>query len=465
MHTLILHGWSGSSSSFMKIKKLLISQKLGTVETILYVDYESREDSVTFNDIVDGLNDQLIKRAIISPTGKKKKEVNVIIHSTGGLIIRHYIWRYYRDRLQECPIKRIVMLAPANFGSPLAHRGKSFFASLIKGRWKFGDLFEVGYKILNGLELASPYQWELAHRDLFREKPYYNAKQIQLTILVGIEGYSGALRGLVNRPGSDGTVVIAGTSIDSAKLTLDFSKPRIRSSYTPYDWTCKNPPEEFGFAVLEGVNHTSIVQEAGCAGSQTASLILEALQTNRFPAFIKKLETITKKSYAKAKKPIYQQILLHAIDDQDAPIFDFTVEFFILKASRTTGHIVSQNSMTAKEEELSDRVQDLLTEDFHTNSQNSSFRRFLIDLRKVQSLLKEAKKSLGTHITFTMRIYVPDIDKGIRYNTENLQNIVLYHSKDPAPFSFFYENTTTLVELKVDRQNTYVSISTSPSKH
>ena len=188
MCTLILHGWSDNSSSFTDIKELLIKKNLGSVETILYVDYESREDNITFNDIVDGINDQLIERNIITPEGEKKKEINVVTHSTGSLIIRHYIWRYYQNRIKDCPIRRIVMLAPANFGSPLAHRGKSFFASLIKGRWKFRDFLEVGRNILNGLELASPYQWELAHCDLFREKPYYNAKEIQVTILVGIEG-------------------------------------------------------------------------------------------------------------------------------------------------------------------------------------------------------------------------------------------------------------------------------------
>lgn len=59
-------------------------------------------------------------------------------------------------------------------------------------------MFEVGRRLLNGLELASPYQWKLAHMDLLKERPYYNRNQIQTFIFVGNKGYGG-LRKLVNK--------------------------------------------------------------------------------------------------------------------------------------------------------------------------------------------------------------------------------------------------------------------------
>lgn len=194
-YTLIIHGWSDCSSSFVALKKQLQKHGVGDVDNILYGDYQSREDNITFNDVIDGLNDQMIEKGLISPDGKKIADLNIVVHSTGGLVIRHWIWRYYSHRIDECPVKRILMLAPANFGSPLAHRGKSFLGRLVKGRWKVGDLLEVGRKLLDGLELASPYQWQLAHHDLFTDNTsYYNRNQIQLTILTGIEDYTG-LRG------------------------------------------------------------------------------------------------------------------------------------------------------------------------------------------------------------------------------------------------------------------------------
>ncbi len=56
------------------------------------------------------------------------------------------------------------MLAPANFGSALAHKGRSMLGRVFKG-WKTG--FETGEEMLYALELASPFQWDLAQADLF----------------------------------------------------------------------------------------------------------------------------------------------------------------------------------------------------------------------------------------------------------------------------------------------------------
>ena len=88
--TLILHGWSDCSKSFIKLKEYLVNRKSGKVETIFYGDYESREDNITFNDVIDGLNDQFIEKGFIDSNGKKLCRLNVIVHSTGGLVIRHW---------------------------------------------------------------------------------------------------------------------------------------------------------------------------------------------------------------------------------------------------------------------------------------------------------------------------------------------------------------------------------------
>lgn len=471
--TLIIHGWSDSSSSFEKIKKLLIKKGIGDIDTILFMDYESREDSITFNDIIDGLNDQFISHGIIDIQGNKLKNVNVIVHSTGGLVIRHWIWRYYyrdKNRIDKCPVKRIIMLAPANFGSPLAHRGKSFFSSIIKGRWKFGDFLEVGRNILDGLELASPYQWQLAHRDLFCKDFYYCFKKIQLTILVGIEGYHTGLRKYINKAGTDGTVVIAGTSVNSAKLMLDFSKSDPFASKKAYEWLVKESFKEIGFCVLENLNHGSIVKEAGREKSQTSELLVKALTINRkreFNHFIKKLEMLTKRSYERTKKPIYQQVFLHAIDDQDISIKDYTIEFFLCKSKKTKNHAITKKRLSLKEMEFSKRLHELLTKEFHTHSKDPSYRRFLINLSDIKSLLLEAKLSLQSDVMLCISIFVPDVEKGIRYDTEHLQNIVFFKtgSKDKSLPSFFYENTTTFLELRVNRRNTYVNLRTSAKKH
>lgn len=472
--TVILHGWSDCSLSFVRLKAFLITNGIGNVATIHYADYESREDNISFNDIADGLFDQFIVKGFIQPNGKKLCHLNVIVHSTGGLVIRHWIARYYYERgiIDDCPIKRLIMLAPANFGSPLAHRGKSFLGTLIAGRWKIGDMLEVGRQLLDGLELASPFQWNLAHRDLLISKPFYNSRQIQTTILVGIEDYKG-VKGWINKPGTDGTVVIAGTSLNSAKLILDFSGINYeRRGTEPSFWAYQNPPEEFAFGILPGLNHGSIVGSISSAqAGSVGRLLLEALKTTNeqdFLVFRDKLFELTEQTYAQTGKPQYQQLLLHAIDDQGMSVRDFTVEFFIYKSSRKRSEcLITGAEGSLREMDFSAKIHALITNDVHTNANDPSYRRFLVNVDAVGSLLAQAAKTLKSDVVLSMKIFIPDIDNKIRYQTLDLQNIVLIDTANNPNqrLSFLYNNTTTLVELRVNRYNTYVTVGTEPRKH
>src|SRR5690606_38581686 len=106
--TVILHGWSDCSESFVAMKAFLARNGAGPVSEIYYADYESREDHLTFDDVIDGLNDEFYRRGFITRDGKKKRDLNVIVHSTGGLVIRHWIHQHYRrhgDRIADCPVK------------------------------------------------------------------------------------------------------------------------------------------------------------------------------------------------------------------------------------------------------------------------------------------------------------------------------------------------------------------------
>jgi pimeloyl-ACP methyl ester carboxylesterase len=485
--TVIVHGWSDCSESFADLKKYLIKEGVGDVDTIYYADYESREDSVTFDDVIDGLNDRFLEEGFIDAEGTAKHDLNIIVHSTGGLIIRHWIARYYLDpkvhggdpktRLAQCPVKRIVMLAPANFGSPLAHRGKSFLGNLFKGRWKIGDFLEVGRNLLEGLELASPYQWDLAHQDLLATFAPYAADRIQLTILVGINDYTG-MRGWVNKPGTDGTVVIAGTSLDSLKLCLDCTKPSgDGDDYIPYAWSQSKAVDDFAWGVLPDLDHGSIVSDA--PKSLAGPILLRALKAKdaaAFRAHATNLQDVTRATYAAfpsdKKKPKYQQFIVHAIDDQDNSIADFTLEFFICRARRAKDGLITRDSrLTAIEQSLSDEANYIITREFHPHSVDPSFRRFLINLDELRALIERAKGpagegGLGEAAALSMRVYVPRVDKGIEYAVKQLQNIVLVSTEDKkAGPSFLFENTTTLLELRVDRRNNYVRLATKPLNH
>ncbi|MFD2405116.1 hypothetical protein ACFSVK_03850 [Azorhizophilus paspali] len=341
---------------------------------------------------------------------------------------------------------------------------------MVKGRWKVGDFLEVGQKILDSLELASPFQWELAHRDLLVEKPWYNRKQIQLTIIAGLEDYDG-IRGLVNSPGTDGTVVIAGTCLDSAKIHLDFRKPENdNGDYEPFRWSRYRPPVDFAFTVLSGYNHGSIISEIHEKNeNQVSGLIRRALRQedeHSFGEFIKELDTLRLANYKNSEnpKPVFQQFIVRAVDDFGAAVTDFSLEFSLLKFERIIDHLVinDEKTFSENEERLSARLQSIIAAGFYTNRQDPSFRRFLVNLADLNALLDEAKELLGQDIAITVRIYIPDVEKGIRYEIGRLQNVLLYTSNkdrhDNDRPSFIFSNTTTLIEMKVDRYNHYVVI-------
>ncbi|WP_457621680.1 esterase/lipase family protein [Persephonella sp.] len=465
--TLILHGWSDCSDSFKDLKAFLIKNGIGSVDTIYYADYESREDNVTFEDIIDGLYDRFKEKGFIDKHGNKTADLNVIVHSTGGLVIRHFIAEYYRHRLDRCPVKKIVMLAPANFGSPLAHYGKSLLGRVFKGRYKFGDLFEVGRKLLNGLELASPYQWKLAHLDLLVESPYFNRNQIQTFIFVGNKGYSG-LRKLANKKGTDGTVVVCGANLNPVKFIFDFSKEG-----KALDIYVKDYKFDTAFAVLRNYDHGSIVEDIKPdKKSQIGKLVLKALRiksADEYVAFKKDLEKITENSFK--NREIYQQFIVRAVDDHNKPIKDYTIEFFVYRYNNRyikNGEFI-RKKISEEEELWSKKIHELITDEFHNNSTDPSFRRFLVGIKRLKGEIEECCKSLGSDIVLSMKIYVPRVDEGIYYETEKLKNIILLKTKDGKIVnekpSIFYPNTTTFIEMKINRSTKYVTVDIKPKKH
>lgn len=482
--TLILHGWSDCSESFRSLESFLVEEGVGAVESIYYADYESREDAITYGDVVGGLDDELRRRGLVDRRGHGS--FDVVVHSTGGPVVRHWIWRYYGDRIEECPVENLVMLAPANFGSPLAHRGKSLLGRVFGGRWKIGDMLEVGQKLLDGLELGSAHQWELAHRDLLGPEPFYDADRVRLTVLVGTGDYSG-LRGWVEKPGTDGAVVIAGTPLDSVKLSLDFC-----ASGEPLSWKRETAHGDFAFGPLPGHDHGSVVEafESGPGddgdGRERADrddgavrrLVLSALRVGSPGEFARHRERVQEtreaaRSAAAESGPAptrWQQFLFHAVDDQGQPVRDFTLEFFVHRRGRETrlgetrrGAPHGPRMLTRGERELSREADRLMTAHFHTYSRDSSFRRALVDVAAVEALLPDG------HV-LAMRMYVPRVEDGIYYDTDHLRDVVVHDpagegGTDGGSPSFLHPDTTTLVQLRVDRVTDYVAVSTRPREH
>ena len=474
---ILIHGWSASSKTLTPIK-LLLEKKNFPSENVLFVDYESREDSLTFDDVADGLNDQFFKNGIIDENGSKRCNVAVVAHSTGAPIIRHWVWRYYYkedpSRIDQCPVSNIVLLAPNNFGSPLAHRGKSFFGSFLKGRKKITDFFEVGRILLDGLELASPYLWQLAEKDCLIPDSYYKPDKIKLTSFVGIEQYDD-IKSLVNEKGTDGVVVIAGTPLNTIKIKINPNIPLKEGEQNAYEWVFNHGNAETNFAVLPMVNHRTIVDVYDKKNdfiTYPGTLLLKALELDENNTI--EYEQITKDTYDRASdkegntEPRYQQFMVHCVDDQENIVEDFYLDFFLVSEDRLhTNAWTKRYKLSKKEERLSENFHDIVTDQFHTHTKNPSYRSFLVDYRRVNDALSEARASLKSEVAVFLQVHVPEIERGIRYNDKPLKAVLLYKTSEipneSRPF-FFRENTTTLLEIKVDRYNKYVKMNKKPKK-
>ncbi len=71
--------------------------------------------------------------------------MDLVVHSTGALVARHWLTSQYQA--DQHPVRRLVMLAPANFGSHLAHKGRSFPGRVVKG-FSSQRRFHTGTRLL-----------------------------------------------------------------------------------------------------------------------------------------------------------------------------------------------------------------------------------------------------------------------------------------------------------------------------
>jgi hypothetical protein len=214
---VLIHGYSDKGASFLKWRDALRDRGY-KVEEISICNYQSLTNEITIKDIAEGFDRALKTRAHLA----EDQPFDAIVHSTGMLVLRSWLTTYEGRRGR---LKHLIGLAPATFGSPLAHKGRGFIGAIFKGNRQVGpDFLEAGDLILDGLELGSRFTWDLTHADLLCEKPFYGKgpDSPYVFIFCGIDSYKG-IRQLVNEPGTDGTVRWAGCSLTTQKITIDLT--------------------------------------------------------------------------------------------------------------------------------------------------------------------------------------------------------------------------------------------------
>src|SRR5688500_15130984 len=165
---LILHGYSDGATSFTGLRDFFQANGYARDDVFL-LNYASMDDQSQFSDFADKLDEDYEGRF----AGER---IDIACHSTGSLVVRMWLDLHYRRQRAanrpkpRSPVKRLLMFAPANFGSDLAEMGQSFLgkfrSTFFNSNRKPGDFLESGKYVLQGLEPASPIQWEISSRDL-----------------------------------------------------------------------------------------------------------------------------------------------------------------------------------------------------------------------------------------------------------------------------------------------------------
>ena len=452
---LIVHGYSdgyvSSKSCFRKLENFLVSNGAYARKAIHFVEYASMDDQSTYEDFADKLNTDYEKKI---GAGNR---VDILCHSTGALVAR--VWlarRRQRQRERGLPVDnpahRMFMFAPANFGSDLARMGQSFLGKLRctffnKNAFK-NDKGESGRVVLQGLEPASPFQWKLSMADLHTETYFgtddESGKSCFPFVFAAGDSYKGVQAKLIkarNKPGTDGTVRICGTDMNSRKCTL-----RSSESGSEITWQKEQKHPSMPFSVFQGFNHGSIINpdEKGFLdplGPGTA--LLRALKVNTATQYAKAATDFTKtsdKNYetviGKPTADQYQQFFFKVRDDAGFKVDDFFIDFHVEAADREDKIVLNR------------MIDDVLESKVTAHSQDRSMRAFLVNLMDLDAFVAHAK-SAKAQILITVNARRPSSEVNYEPTTFKVHDFEISAGNQPA---FLWKNTTTLVEIVLNRR-------------
>ncbi|MCI0340423.1 MAG: hypothetical protein L0216_04615 [Planctomycetales bacterium] len=356
-HVVILHGWSDTSRSFGALANFLRRNGHSPVP-IWLGDYVSMDDDVRIEDVAERVEAVVAARLADKTLARP---FDMVVHSTGGLVSREWVSRFYATR--DCPLKRLVMLAPANFGSRLAAMGQSLLGRVVKG---WGNWFHTGKEMLRSLELASPTQWRLARSDLFappgaaRAAAVYGRESVWPFVITGAHPYTSLLRRVVNEDGADGTVRAAAANLNARGATVSFAEDEDRATFREWAPRQAGPAGEFPFAMLPARTHGSVispderdVETGGGYADPLGALLLRALSCPDFGAYgrlaadwsalTRETVALAPESAAERREALlpdddpeesaeffheYLQLNVHVVDDQGADVPDYFLEFY-----------------------------------------------------------------------------------------------------------------------------------------
>ncbi|HEX8877410.1 MAG TPA: hypothetical protein VF777_11715 [Phycisphaerales bacterium] len=224
MHIVFVHGWSVRHTDTYgglpaALRRLIDDGTLKATVTDLHLGkYVSFEDTVTLDDISKAFDAALRAHPTLKAVISAREPLACITHSTGGPVIRNWVQLFYakKNKLKQCPLTHLIMLAPANHGSALAQLGKSRLS-----RMKFFlEGAEPGARVLDWLELGSPESWALNQAWLTLDPVATELYPFVLTGQTIDRSMYDTINAYTGEAGSDGVVRVAAANLNYTALEL-----------------------------------------------------------------------------------------------------------------------------------------------------------------------------------------------------------------------------------------------------
>ncbi len=440
-HPIVLvHGYSDKGESFGRWVEVLTAAGYDTT-TIHLGNYVSLSNELSLKDIAEGFDRALRESAIL----KKGEPFDAIVHSTGMLVVREWLAGsigtvdHPEVALQrQKRLKRLIGLAPATFGSPMAHKGRSWLGAMFRGGRELGpDFMEAGDQVLSALELASTYTWDLAHRDFLSEPAVYGhaGSSPYPFIFIGLNDY-GWLKRTITEDGTDGTVRWSGVGFNSRKIKIDLTiEPTRRKRIEIQPWRNALIPQVF----VQGVNHGTILTNPPAALVEMVMQALEVETGSEYDAWASRYRPASAAALKAAKAKRWQQFVIHATDERGDGINDYFVQL---------GRISGKKFQPIRAFEL----------DVHSYREDESYRCFHVNLdafkgEKIETLALRVIASSGTELV-AYHGYNSSADLDDTGRERNKWNAVIEFDSTigAKEVQFFYPFTTTLVELRMNRE-------------
>lgn len=438
---VLVHGYSAAGASFDVWRDRL--RRHGYRDADLHVcTYRSLTNEVSLDDVAQGFD-----RALRIQTGLAEGEpFDAIVHSTGMLVVRAWLGG---DPARRRRLKHLIGLAPATFGSPLAHKGRGWLGAVFRGNRAWGpDFLEAGDRILDGLELGSRFTWDLATLDTIAGAPAFNTGDGTPFVFVfcGTARYTFPLR-LVSEPGTDGTVRLAGTSMDTRMIRLNLTLPN-EPALAGRRITVISPPHRDSPVIFVGGRHHGTILDDPPA--RLVAMVVDALAIDTVHGY-DVFQGEAKRAGRTARQRLeregrWQQLVVRVVDELGHPVPDYFLDFVTRKKG-------ARRWTTLREYEMK----------VHPYAADRSLRSFHVDLATVEEAgYDPSGDALG------LRLVADSGTPWVAYRGHSDGSVRMRAGEPEAEIDgrwsgaidlsslpdidFFHPWTTTLLEIRLDRE-------------